>query len=98
MGLLAVDLTTTGTVIGLCGLLKRDEYPDFDLGFAFLERYRGQGYAREAATTMLRIMPSRLLRSGDPRSRTLGRTAARRSRLRTISRRFAADLPRVSSA
>lgn len=55
VGLLAVEVTTTGTVIGTCGLLKRDQYPDFDLGFAYLERHRRQGYAREAAAEMLRV-------------------------------------------
>jgi RimJ/RimL family protein N-acetyltransferase len=35
--------------IGLCGLLKRDYLAHPDLGFAFLPKYRGQGYALEAA-------------------------------------------------
>ena len=35
--------------IGICGLLKRDMLDDVDLGFALLARYRGHGYAREAA-------------------------------------------------
>ena len=35
--------------LGICGLLKRDELDDADLGLALLTRFAGQGYAREAA-------------------------------------------------
>ena len=37
-----------GTPAGLCGLIKRDNFEDVDLGFAFLPAFRGQGYAAEA--------------------------------------------------
>lgn len=50
---LAVELRTTGEVVGLCGLLQREPGAEIDLGFAFLERFRGQGFAREAAAAML---------------------------------------------
>ena len=50
---LAVEITATGEVIGICGLLRRDGVAELDLGFAFLERFRGRGYAREAAATVL---------------------------------------------
>ena len=33
----------------MCGLIKRDTLPDVDLGFAFLPRHWGNGYALEAA-------------------------------------------------
>jgi RimJ/RimL family protein N-acetyltransferase len=36
------------TPIGMCGLIKRDNYEDIDLGFAFMPDYRGQGYAYES--------------------------------------------------
>jgi [ribosomal protein S5]-alanine N-acetyltransferase len=39
--------------LGMCGLVKRDTLPDPDLGFAFLERHRGAGYAEEAARATL---------------------------------------------
>jgi RimJ/RimL family protein N-acetyltransferase len=39
--------------IGICGLIQRENLPDVDLGFAFLARYTGQGYAREAAAATL---------------------------------------------
>ena len=52
-GLWLVELKGEGTPIGLCGLIKRDTLPEVDLGFAFLARYRGRGYAREAAEAAL---------------------------------------------
>lgn len=52
-GLLLVELKTTGTPIGMCGLLKRDTLPDVDIGFAFIPAYWGQGYARESAAAVL---------------------------------------------
>jgi len=48
-GLWRVDLKDTGTPIGLCGLLKRDTLDDVDIGYAFLPRFVGKGYAFEAA-------------------------------------------------
>lgn len=52
-GLYKVSLKADGTPVGMCGLLKRDSLPDVDIGFAFLARHRGQGYAREAAAGTL---------------------------------------------
>ena len=48
-GLWCVALRSTGEAIGMCGLIKRDTLPDVDLGFAFLPRHWGRGYALEAA-------------------------------------------------
>jgi RimJ/RimL family protein N-acetyltransferase len=39
--------------IGLCGLIRRDQLDDVDLGFAFLPQYRGLGYASEAGAAVL---------------------------------------------
>ncbi|WP_229413062.1 GNAT family N-acetyltransferase [Massilia alkalitolerans] len=39
--------------VGLSGLIKRDALEDVDLGYAFLPRYRGQGYAFEAARAVV---------------------------------------------
>jgi RimJ/RimL family protein N-acetyltransferase len=39
--------------IGLCGLLKRPELPEPDLGFALFSAYEGMGYALEAAKIVL---------------------------------------------
>jgi ribosomal-protein-alanine N-acetyltransferase len=52
-GLYKVSLKADGTPIGMCGLLKRDSLSDVDIGFAFLARHRGKGYAREAAQATL---------------------------------------------
>jgi RimJ/RimL family protein N-acetyltransferase len=52
-GLYAVERGTDGATMGLAGLIKRDTLPEVDLGFAFLPAYRGQGYAREAASMVL---------------------------------------------
>jgi len=51
-GLSAVELTGGGPPIGICGLLRRDELPAPDLGFAFLPEFRSQGYAFEAAAAV----------------------------------------------
>lgn len=52
-GLLMVESAADGTPLGMCGLIKRDNLPDVDVGFAFLPPYRAQGYAREAAEAVL---------------------------------------------
>lgn len=52
-GLWAVTLKDTGTAIGACGLLQREFLAHPDLGYAFLARFTGQGYAHEAASAVL---------------------------------------------
>jgi len=52
-GLFRVALKSTNTAIGICGLIKRSELEDIDLGFALLPAYAGQGYAYEAAAAVL---------------------------------------------
>ncbi|QED47318.1 GNAT family N-acetyltransferase [Cytobacillus dafuensis] len=39
--------------IGICGLVKRDTLEDVDLGYAFLPKYWGKGYAYEAASSVM---------------------------------------------
>ena len=39
--------------VGLAGLVKRDVLPHVDVGYAFLERAWGRGYATEAAAAVL---------------------------------------------
>lgn len=53
-GLFAVERKDDAVPIGLCGLIRRDTLPDVDIGFAFLARFWGQGYAREAAAATLK--------------------------------------------
>ncbi len=52
-GLYKVSLKLNGEVIGMCGLIRRDtlDYPD--LGYAFLKRHHGQGYASESGAATL---------------------------------------------
>jgi RimJ/RimL family protein N-acetyltransferase len=52
-GLYLVELKELGTPAGICGLLKREELEDIDVGFAFLPDFWRQGYAFEAATAVL---------------------------------------------
>ena len=45
----AVTVKDSGITIGTCGLIKRDVLDHVDIGYAFLPRYGGEGYAFEAA-------------------------------------------------
>lgn len=49
-----LSLKSNGDLIGICGLFRRDNLPDADIGFSLLPDYRGQGYAGEAAIEILR--------------------------------------------
>lgn len=52
-GLFGVALRDSAELIGVCGLIKRKTLGDVDIGYAFLERYWGNGYAVEAAAAVL---------------------------------------------
>lgn len=52
-GLYAVEQKESCTISGICGLLKRESLDDVDLGFAFLQRFWGQGYALESAAAVM---------------------------------------------
>ena len=52
-GLWYVARKADGAGLGLCGLLKRDNLPDVDVGYAYLPEFWGQGYAVEAAAATL---------------------------------------------
>jgi RimJ/RimL family protein N-acetyltransferase len=52
-GMYVVALKETGESIGTCGLIKRDEIEDVDIGFAFLPQHRGRGFAFESAAAVL---------------------------------------------
>jgi RimJ/RimL family protein N-acetyltransferase len=49
---LYIVCTRNAAPIGMCGLIKREELDGVDLGYAFLPRHHGQGYAREAAAAV----------------------------------------------
>ena len=48
-GLCLATLRASAEPLGICGLLRRDTHPDVEIGFAFVPRARGSGYALEAA-------------------------------------------------
>ncbi|WP_338357180.1 GNAT family N-acetyltransferase [Yeosuana marina] len=41
--------------IGTCGLIKREQLNDVDLGFAFLPEFEGKGFGYEASIAMLKL-------------------------------------------
>jgi len=52
-GFWAVIEKSSGQIIGMCGLVKRDNLPHPDLGYSFLPEYFGQGFAFEATHASL---------------------------------------------
>ena len=48
-GLYIVEPKESGEPIGMCGLIKRAELEDVDIGYAFLPKYWSRGYAVESA-------------------------------------------------
>ena len=58
--LCVVELKETRTPIGICGLLKREELPDPDIGFAFLPDFWNKGFAFEAAAAVMKDARERL--------------------------------------
>lgn len=61
-GLYVVEFGESHTPIGMCGLIKRDELPDPDIGFAFLPDFWNKGFAFEAAGAVLQDARERLQR------------------------------------
>lgn len=59
-GMFLVKPRDSGLPAGISGLVKRPEFDDPDIGFAFLERFRGRGYAYESADAVLEYGFSRL--------------------------------------
>lgn len=54
-GLCRIEITSSSEAIGICGLVKRDSLQNFDIGFALLSEYEGNGYALESASAILQI-------------------------------------------
>lgn len=52
-GLWLVGLKESNTPIGMCGLIRREQLEDVDIGYALLERFWGKGYAQEMAAGVL---------------------------------------------
>lgn len=59
-GILLVELKDSNIPIGMCGLIKREELPEPDIGFAFIPDYWGRGFAFEAATAVMNDARERL--------------------------------------
>jgi ribosomal-protein-alanine N-acetyltransferase len=53
-GLLCVVRKADQSLLGMCGVLKRDTLPDADLGFSFFPEYWSQGYAFESASAVMK--------------------------------------------
>jgi [ribosomal protein S5]-alanine N-acetyltransferase len=51
-----VRLKEDNTPVGIISFLKRNYLDNFDIGFAFLPQFNGQGYAFEAATKVLAVV------------------------------------------
>jgi RimJ/RimL family protein N-acetyltransferase len=52
-GLYLVEIKNEKIPIGMCGIIKRDTLELPDIGYAFLPKYMGQGYAFEIAQQTL---------------------------------------------
>ncbi|HNP63317.1 MAG TPA: GNAT family N-acetyltransferase [Woeseiaceae bacterium] len=50
----SLTLKSSGDQIGICGLFRRENFDDPDIGFSLLPDYRGMGYAGEAAIEVVR--------------------------------------------
>jgi ribosomal-protein-alanine N-acetyltransferase len=53
LGFCLVKTKKDNISIGMCGLIKRDNLKDVDIGFAFLPEYADKGYAFESASAVL---------------------------------------------
>ncbi len=54
-GMGAVRLKDSGETIGMCGLVNRDGLEDIDIGYGFLPKSRGKGYALEAGLAVMEM-------------------------------------------
>ena len=59
-GLYLLELKESHAPIGMCGLIKREELPDPDIGFALLPDFWSKGFAFEAAAAVLQDARERL--------------------------------------
>lgn len=59
-GLYVVELRESHMPIGMCGLIKREELPEADIGFALLADFVNKGLAFEAAAAVLNDARERL--------------------------------------
>jgi RimJ/RimL family protein N-acetyltransferase len=59
-GLYLVETKIASAKIGMCGILKRQNLENPDIGFALLPEFMGKGYAHEMATATLNYASRKL--------------------------------------
>lgn len=59
-GLWLVEVKSDKTPIGMCGIIKRDDIENPDIGFAFLPAFTGKGFAYEIANATMTFAISTL--------------------------------------
>lgn len=59
-GMYLVRRKRDGDHVGVCGLVKRPQLDDVDIGFAFFPQYWSLGYASEAAAAVLHMARNQL--------------------------------------
>ncbi|MEO6346930.1 MAG: GNAT family N-acetyltransferase [Aquaticitalea sp.] len=47
-------------IIGICGLVKREQFEDVDIGFAMLPEYERQGFGMEASLEIMKFAEQKL--------------------------------------
>ena len=52
-GLYVVMLRETGEPIGMCGLLRREQFEDADVGYSFLPQFWRRGFAAESVAAVV---------------------------------------------
>lgn len=52
-GFYKLQLKASGVLVGTCGLIKREELDDVDIGFAMLAEHEGKGYGFESSKAIL---------------------------------------------
>ena len=60
LGFWLVELKNNSMPIGMCGIIKRNNLENPDIGFAFLPQFMGNGYAYEAANATLNFATNQL--------------------------------------
>ena len=59
-GMFLVTAKADNTPLGICGLVKRAQFEEPDLGFAFLKRFWSHGYALESSRAVMEFGMSQL--------------------------------------
>ena len=59
-GFWLIELAETGMAIGGCGIMRRPNLSDPDIGYALLSEFTGQGFAFEAASAVYQFGKSHL--------------------------------------